>query len=64
MAARAAAILAKPLSEIVALAEAIINGLKFAVAGTNAPHWHYGPFIPAMTDWLTQRAVQHATVAA
>ena len=36
----------------IGLVEAIINGLTFAAAGTNAPHWKYGPFVPAMVDWI------------
>lgn len=41
-----------PLSNTVALFHAIVNGISFAAAGTNAPHWQYGPFVPAMVDWL------------
>ena len=43
--------LALPLATI----QAIYNGLKFAAAGTNAPHWQYGPFIPSMVDWVRER---------
>lgn len=45
-----------PLSNTLALCYAIFNGLKFASAGTSAPHWEYGPFVPAMAEWLTLRA--------
>jgi hypothetical protein len=38
----------------IALVHAIFNGLTFAAAGTSAPHWQYGPFVPAMVDWILQ----------
>lgn len=47
---------AHPIESVVAHAEAIYNALVFFAAGTNAPHWRYGPFVPAMVDWLGQRA--------
>jgi hypothetical protein len=44
--------IAKDLLMPIGTIEAIINGLTFAVAGTNAPHWQYGPFVPAMVNWI------------
>lgn len=41
-----------PLSNTIALVHAIFNGLKFAAAGTAAPHWMYQDFVPPMVDWL------------
>jgi len=32
--------------------EGIFNALLFFSAGTNAPHWQYGPFVPAMVNWI------------
>lgn len=46
---------AEALFTPVAMVEAIINGITFAAAGMNAPHWQYGPFVPAMVDWLLER---------
>jgi hypothetical protein len=34
---------------------AIANGLRFAAAGGQAPHWQYGPFVPAMVQWVLDR---------
>lgn len=36
----------------IGMVKAIWNGIKFAAAGPAAPHWQYGPFVPAMVDWL------------
>lgn len=44
-----------PLSNTIALFQAIENGLTFAAAGTNAPHWKYDPFVQPMADWLNSR---------
>jgi hypothetical protein len=41
-----------PVSATIAHMQAIINGLKFASAGTAAPHWQYAPFVPPMINWL------------
>ena len=47
----------------VATVEAIINGLTFAAAGANAPHWHYGPFVPTVVNKIRQiAAAQSAAV--
>jgi hypothetical protein len=44
-----------PVATIIAAAQAIFNGMKFLFAGPEAPHWQYGPFVPAMVDWLNNR---------
>jgi len=44
-----------PLSNTIALCHAIFNGMTFALAGTNAPHWQYGPYVPALYGWLVNR---------
>lgn len=41
-----------PLQTVIALGEAIFNGMKFLVQGQSAPHWKYEPFFPAVVDWL------------
>ena len=38
-----------------AAVEAIVNGLKFASAGLNAPHWQYGPFVGPAINWILSR---------
>lgn len=43
--------LGKPVGDI----EAAYNGIKFISQGTDAPHWQYGPFVPAMTQWMIDR---------
>ena len=47
----------------VATVEAIINGLTFAAAGANAPHWHYGPFVPTVVNKIRQIAAARAAAA-
>jgi hypothetical protein len=47
-----------PLNTTIALVHAIFNGISFAAKGTSAPHWQYGPFMPAMVGWLLNRASQ------
>lgn len=47
---------AQPLTNTIALVQAIFGGLKFAAAGTNAPHWQYQNFVPHMTQWVNNRA--------
>ena len=47
----------------VATVEAIINGLTFVAAGANAPHWHYGPFVPTVVDEIRQIAADQAVAA-
>jgi hypothetical protein len=44
-----------PLSNTIALFQAISNGLKFASAGVAAPHWQYQGFVPHMVDYLNSR---------
>lgn len=44
----------------VALVEAIINGLTFAAAGANAPHFRYGPYVPTVVAKIRQLAAQSA----
>lgn len=46
----------QPLTNTIALVEAIFDGLTFAAAGTNAPHWRYGPFVPGVVQWMVSRA--------
>jgi hypothetical protein len=46
---------AADLGRPVGMIEEIWNGMLFAAKGTNAPHWQYGPFVPAMIDWITSR---------
>lgn len=47
--------IALALGAPIAMIKGIYNGLKFAAAGTNAPHWQYGPFVPAMVNWILSR---------
>lgn len=47
--------LAKDLGRPIATVEAIWNALKFFAEGTAAAHWQYGPFIPALVDWILAR---------
>lgn len=47
--------IAKDLFMPIGTIEAIVNGLTFASAGMNAPHWRYGPFVPPMIDWILSR---------
>lgn len=42
----------------VATVEAIINGLTFAAAGANAPHFRYGPFVPTVANQIRLLAAQ------
>lgn len=44
-----------PWENTIGLVEAIYNGLKFAAAGTNAPHWQYQGFVPAVTQWALEQ---------
>ncbi|TDH46251.1 PE-PPE domain-containing protein [Mycobacterium eburneum] len=47
--------IAEDLLTPVATVEAIVNALGFFAQGTNAPHWQYGPFVPAMVAWVVER---------
>lgn len=47
-----------------ATGEAIINGLTFAAAGANAPHFRYGPYVPAVANEIRRLAAQSAARAA
>lgn len=47
--------MAKDLFMPIGTVRAIVNGLTFAGKGANAAHWQYGPFVPAMVDWLLAR---------
>lgn len=40
----------------IATVQAIINGLTFAVQGTGAPHWQYGPFVPRVAEHIANVA--------
>jgi len=46
---------AKDLLMPVATVEGAFNALLFFGQGTNAAHWQYGPFIPALCDWILSR---------
>jgi hypothetical protein len=52
--------LAVPIGTI----KAIYNGLKFASAGMNAPHWQYGPFVGPAINWILNRIDTPASLAA
>ena len=47
--------IAKDLLMPIGTVEGIINALLFFGQGTNAPHWQYGTFVPAMVDWILSR---------
>ncbi len=46
--------IAKDLFTPVATVEAIANGLTFAAAGMNAPHWQYGPYVGSAVGRMLQ----------
>jgi hypothetical protein len=46
---------AEDLGRPVGTIEALWNGMVFASEGTNAPHWRYSPFVPAMVDWINKQ---------
>jgi hypothetical protein len=52
--------LAKDLFTPIATVEAIINGMVFASAGVNAPHWQYGGYVGAAVEWMVERGLQLA----
>lgn len=56
IAEQVAKIIQRPLTEIVDMAEAIANGLVFASAGNQAPHWKYT--IGWAVDYLIERGNQ------
>lgn len=58
-----AALFTNPINEIIAIVQAIINGITFAAAGTHAPHWQYQPFVPHMVDWILDRLDSPAAAA-
>lgn len=39
----------------IGMVEEIFNGIKFAAAGMNAPHWQYEPFVPPAVEWILSR---------
>jgi hypothetical protein len=47
---------AEDLAVPVGTVEAIINGLTFAAAGANAPHYRYGPYVPTVVAKIRQLA--------
>lgn len=47
--------IAKDLGMPIGTVEGIYNALLFFGQGTNAAHWKYGPFVPAMVDWILSR---------
>jgi hypothetical protein len=42
----------------IGVVEAIINGVSFAVAGPSAPHWQYGPYVPAVANYIANLATK------
>lgn len=46
-------IVAMPLTQIIPLVQAIINGLTFLAQGTNAPHWQYD--VAPAVDYMVRR---------
>lgn len=54
------AAIAEDLACPVGLVEAIINGLTFATAGANAPHYKYGPYVRTVVVKIRQLAQQYA----
>lgn len=46
-----------PFRTALAIIHAIVNGMVFAAAGPAAPHWQYGPYVGAMTNWVYQQLV-------
>jgi intein/homing endonuclease len=53
--------IAEDLLVPVGTVEAIINGLTFAAAGANAPHYRYGPYVPVAAHKIRQLAAQTST---
>lgn len=47
--------IAKDLGMPIGTVEGIYNALLFFGQGTNAAHWKYGPFVPAMVEWILGR---------
>jgi hypothetical protein len=47
--------IAKDLGMPIGTVEAIYNALLFFGQGVNAAHWAYGPFVPAMVNWILSR---------
>jgi hypothetical protein len=47
--------IAKDIGMPIGTVEGIYNALLFFGQGTNAAHWQYGPFVPAMVDWILGR---------
>lgn len=52
---------ARDLLMPIATVEGAMNALMFFAAGTNAPHWQYQPFLPAIIDWITSRIKERGT---
>lgn len=55
--------IAKALFVPIATVEAIINGLVFFTAGTNAPHWQYGPYVGAAVSWMVNEGLSLLSAA-
>lgn len=51
---------ANDLKVPLATVEAIINGLVFAAQGPAAPHWQYGPYVPAAARFIASLAEDYA----
>lgn len=56
--------IAEDLATPVGTVEAIINGLTFAAAGANAPHYRYGPFVRAVVAKIRKLAAQASAASA
>ena len=41
---------------LIVLGVLAVLALTFAAAGANAPHWHYGPFVPTVVNKIRQIA--------
>lgn len=48
------------LGHPIGMVEEIVNGMVFAAAGMNAPHFQYGPYIPTVIAALQQAALEAA----
>lgn len=64
IAQRLAQTYAQPLVSIIAHIQAIVDGLTFAAAGLNAPHWRYGDFVAPIGEWVRRIVTAHQTLRA
>lgn len=49
------------LGHPIGMVEEIINGMVFAAAGMNAPHFQYGPYVPTVINALAEAANNSST---